>query len=180
MRAGKRRAAVHRARHRRRHPGPQEPALQVVQPGGLVHHAPIGGTGLGLAISKQLSDLMGGTMWLRARLGRGAPSLCSCRWVRRRNARHSTEAKPESTASNRIRRQRMLVVDDNPTNRRILALQPPNGAWWCRPSRPRWRCRCSAPSPTTWRSSTCTCRRSTARCWPGASARSGTHCHWCC
>ena len=81
-----------------------------------------GGTGLGLAISKLLTELMGGTLRVEsAGLGRGATF-------------HFTIRAPAATLPAGKRRdfigaqpalsgKRILVVDDNATNRRILALQ---------------------------------------------------------
>ena len=81
-----------------------------------------GGTGLGLAISKKLAELMGGTMWGESPgLGQGA-------------AFHVTVKLPQAALPEGHRRDiigaqpalkglRLLVVDDNATNRRVLALQ---------------------------------------------------------
>jgi signal transduction histidine kinase/DNA-binding response OmpR family regulator/HAMP domain-containing protein len=77
-----------------------------------------GGTGLGLAISKRLTELMGGTMSVASRHGHGsefrfivrAPSAEGV--VRPR--RELRGAQPTLTG------KRVLVVDDNDTNRRIL------------------------------------------------------------
>jgi signal transduction histidine kinase/CheY-like chemotaxis protein len=81
-----------------------------------------GGTGLGLAISKLLAELMGGTMWAEsAGAGRGSSF-------------HFTLRAPLATLPEGPKRtllgeqaalagKRLLVVDDNATNRRILALQ---------------------------------------------------------
>ncbi|MFM9917005.1 MAG: GAF domain-containing protein, partial [Rhizobacter sp.] len=81
-----------------------------------------GGTGLGLAISKLLAELMGGTMWAES-AGPGQGSTFHFRI-----ANHPTEL-PAGTRRDFLGEQpvlkgkRILVVDDNATNRRILALQ---------------------------------------------------------
>jgi signal transduction histidine kinase/CheY-like chemotaxis protein/predicted hydrocarbon binding protein len=81
-----------------------------------------GGTGLGLAVSKRLSELMGGTMWVESE---GVPGKGSTFHF----TIHATPA-PEVPAPARrigeqpeLRGQRVLIVDDNATNRRILTLQ---------------------------------------------------------
>ena len=81
-----------------------------------------GGTGLGLAISKRLAELMGGTMWVDS----GGPG--------RGSTFHFTIEVPTAALPAQGRREfigtqpkldgrRVLVVDDNATNRRVLSLQ---------------------------------------------------------
>ena len=82
-----------------------------------------GGTGLGLAISKRLAELMGGRMWARERGPRArdrrssSPSRCRSPSCRPREQRDFVGVQPE------LQGKRVLIVDDNATNRRVLALQ---------------------------------------------------------
>ena len=82
-----------------------------------------GGTGLGLIISKRLAEMMGGRMWVESKLGEG--SVFSFTII--------TEAAPSKSkvylkGSNlQLEGKKVLIVDDNKTNRRILKVQ--TGTW---------------------------------------------------
>jgi PAS domain S-box-containing protein len=78
-----------------------------------------GGTGLGLAISKRIVELMGGTMWVESEEGKGSTF-------------HIGLTAPEAKVPARIDHgdalptlaaKRILVVDDNATNREIMSRQ---------------------------------------------------------
>ncbi|SCY70821.1 PAS domain S-box-containing protein [Desulfoluna spongiiphila] len=75
-----------------------------------------GGTGLGLTISKQLVELMDGEIGVASREGEGSNF-----WFTVRLAKQKTQPKPLRLAE--IDGLRMLVVDDNHTNRRLLTTQ---------------------------------------------------------
>ncbi len=78
-----------------------------------------GGTGLGLAISKRLVEIMGGSMQVESELGHG--SVFSFGIVLEPCAEPSL---PETEAESEVLRgKRILLVDDNETNLRLLQLQ---------------------------------------------------------
>ena len=77
-----------------------------------------GGTGLGLAICRRLLELMGGKIGVASSFGRGTTFWFSLILEKQ------TSPAPEAAApEHRLDGLRVLVLDDNPTNRKILQHQ---------------------------------------------------------
>ncbi len=78
-----------------------------------------GGTGLGLSIGKQLSEMMGGTMWVESQAGKGSTFYFTI------VAQSDATLSPSECDSHQLQLngRHLLIVDDNATNRQILTLQ---------------------------------------------------------
>ncbi len=81
-----------------------------------------GGTGLGLTITRQLAELMGGTINVESEYGSGSTFTAV---LQLRATDESSDPAPSHVET--LRGRRVLIVDDNATNRRILERQL--GGW---------------------------------------------------
>ncbi|HVF24771.1 MAG TPA: GAF domain-containing protein [Anaerolineales bacterium] len=82
-----------------------------------------GGTGLGLAISKRLAEMMGGELHAESEgIGKGSNFIFSFKTETTKVAQRKT-ARDIKGIQSILQDKRVLIVDDNATNRRILALQ---------------------------------------------------------
>lgn len=82
-----------------------------------------GGTGLGLAISKRLTEMMGGEMHAESTgIGKGSTFIFSIKAEPAKIPERKT-ARDIKGIQSILHNKRVLIVDDNATNRRILALQ---------------------------------------------------------
>ncbi len=80
-----------------------------------------GGTGLGLIISRRLTELMGGKMWVDSQVNSGSSFFFTM--IAKAAPTSSQHHQKEHQKTDYLQGKRLLIVEDNATHRKILALQ---------------------------------------------------------
>jgi len=98
---------------------PPEKQISIFQPFAQADNSTTrkyGGTGLGLTITRRLVELMGGTIWVESEVGHGTSFHFTACLKRSENPIEVGRIAPPEA----LRGVKVLIVDDNRTNRRIL------------------------------------------------------------
>ncbi len=91
-----------------------------------------GGTGLGLIISRRLTELMGGKLWVESNEGGGSSFFFTIITKAAPELHQARQLEQDKTEE--LQGKRLLIVEDNTTHRKILALQAQSWGMFAHPT----------------------------------------------